>query len=157
MTGNHFKGNQVTLILMAERCVFCRIVSRELPTHVVYESEGALALLDINPSAPGHTLVVPRAHASRIEDLSDSDAAALFGALHRVVGPVQEAVGASASTIGVNNGGESGQEVPHVHIHVIPRRKGDGGGIILGISKSPRGKGEFGVIAESIKQRISSG
>jgi len=132
-------------------------VSRELPAHVVYESEGALAFLDVNSSAPGHTLLVPRAHVSRIEDLSDSDAAAIFEALHRVVGPVQEAVGASASTIGVNKGAESGQEVLHVHIHVIPRRKGDGGGIIQGISKSPGGRGDFGVIAESIRQRISSG
>jgi len=98
------------LVLMAERCVFCRIVSRELPAHVVYESEGALAILNINPSAPSHTLVIPKAHVSRIEDLFDGDAAALFGALHRVVGPVQEAVGASASTIGVNNGVESGRK-----------------------------------------------
>ena len=123
---------------MTERCVFCRIVRGEVASHVVYEDERALAFLDINPSAPGHTLVIPKAHVAQVEDLSEEDAAALFGALHRLVGRIQDAVDAPASTIGINNGRESGQEVPHVHIHVIPRSRGDRGGIIQGIARSFR-------------------
>ncbi len=122
---------------MAERCVFCRIIRGEIPSLKVYEDEKSLAFLDIHPSAPGHTLVIPKAHTARVEDLPENDAAALFRALHRLVGPIQAAVDAPASTIGINNGRESGQEVPHVHIHVIPRSRGDRGGIIQGIARAP--------------------
>ncbi len=82
--------------------------------------------------------MIPKAHVTRVEDLSEEDAAALFGTLHRLVGKIQDAVDAPASTIGINNGRESGQEVPHVHIHVIPRLRGDRGGIIQGIARSFR-------------------
>ena len=78
-----------------------------------------------------------KAHVARVEDLPENDAAALFRALHRLVGPIQAAVDAPASTIGINNGRESGQEVPHVHIHVIPRFREDRGGIIQGIARAP--------------------
>ncbi len=122
---------------MAERCVFCRIIRGEIPSLKVYEDEKSLAFLDVHPSAPGHTLVIPKAHTARVEDLPENDAAALFRALHRLVGPIQAAVDAPASTIGINNGRESGQEVPHVHIHVIPRSRGDRGGIIQGIARAP--------------------
>lgn len=139
---------------MQRRCIFCRIIGGEAPAHKVYEDERVLAFLDIYPSAPGHTLIIPKAHVARVEDLSEEDAAALFRALHRLVGRIQAAVGAPASTIGVNNGPESGQEVPHVHIHVIPRFRGDRGGIIQGIARSgrrPSGE-ELRRIAERIRE-----
>ncbi|MEE9518687.1 MAG: HIT family protein, partial [bacterium] len=122
---------------MADSCVFCAIVEGRIPSHKVYEDEKTLAFLDIHPSAPGHTLVIPKAHVVRVEDLLEEDARYLFAALHRIVGMIQDAVGAPASTIGINNGRESGQEVPHVHIHVIPRGKGDSGGIIQSLARSP--------------------
>ncbi len=123
----------------------------------VYEDEKSLAFLDINPSAPGHTLVIPKAHTARVEGLSEEDASALFKTLHRLVGKIQEAMDAPASTIGINNGRESGQEVPHVHIHVIPRSRGDRGGIIQGIARSykrPSGD-EMRLIAERIRELAS--
>lgn len=143
---------------MEGSCVFCRIMRGEVPAHKVYEDERVLAFLDIHPSAPGHTLIVPKAHVARMEDLREGDAAALFKALHGLVGPIQAAVEAPASTIGVNNGVESGQEVPHVHIHVIPRFRGDRGGIIQGIARSgrhPSGE-EMSRIAERIRD-LSAG
>ena len=136
--------------------MFCRIIGGEIISHKVYEDERTLAFLDIHPSTPGHTLIVPKAHIARVEDLSDGDAEALFGTLHKVVGGIQEAVGAPASTIGVNNGRESGQEVPHVHIHVIPRSRGDRGGIIQGIARSHRpDNDEMIEIAEKIRRKIA--
>ena len=143
---------------MAERCVFCRIISGEIPSHIVYEDDRTLAFLDIHPSALGHTLIIPKAHVSRVEDLSEEDAASLFRALHELVGGIQEAVDAPACTIGINNGRESGQEIPHVHIHVIPRSRGDGGGIIQGIARAPvrLGDDEMRRIAESIRELASS-
>ena len=142
---------------MTKRCVFCRIAKGEAPALNVYEDEKAVAFLDIHPSAPGHTLIIPKAHVARVEDLPENDAAALFRALHRLVGPIQVAVDASASTIGINNGRESGQEVPHVHIHVIPRSRGDRGGIIQGVSRvhGRLSKDEMEMIAERIRARLS--
>lgn len=142
---------------MAEKCVFCRIARDVAPALKVYEDEKAVAFLDIHPSAPGHTLIIPKAHVARVEDLPENDAAALFRALHRLVGPIQAAVDAPASTIGINNGKESGQEVPHVHIHVIPRSRGDRGGIIQGVSRvhGHLGKNEMEMIAERIRARLS--
>jgi histidine triad (HIT) family protein len=142
---------------LTERCVFCRIAKGEAPALNVYEDEKAVAFLDIHPSAPGHTLIIPKAHVARVEDLPENDAAALFRALHRLVGPIQVAVDASASTIGINNGRESGQEVPHVHIHVIPRSRGDRGGIIQGVSRvhGRLSKDEMEMIAERIRARLS--
>ena len=141
---------------MSRECVFCRIVRGEIPSHKVYEDENTLAFLDIHPSTPGHTLIIPKAHIARVEDLLEGDAEALFGALHRIVGGIQEAVGASASTIGINNGRESGQEVPHVHIHVIPRYTGDRGGIIQGVTRYPGkpNQKDMAVIAEKIRASI---
>ncbi len=141
---------------VADSCVFCAIVEGRIPSHKVYEDEKTLAFLDIHPSAPGHTLVIPKAHLARVEDLPEEDARSIFTALHGIVGRIQEAVGAPASTIGINNGRESGQEVPHVHIHVIPRNRGDRGGMIQGISSAPRrlDDEEMAHIADEIRNRI---
>ena len=141
---------------MTEKCVFCAIVEGRIPSHTVYEDEKTLAFLDIHPSAPGHTLVIPKAHIARVEDLPEEDARSLFAALHKIVGRIQDAVGAPATTIGINNGRESGQEVPHVHIHVIPRNRGDRGGIIQGVSGSPQrlNDEEIARIAKEIRERI---
>ena len=142
---------------MSRECVFCRIVGGELPAFKVYEDERTLAFLDANPSAPGHTLIIPKAHVARVEDLPAEDAEALFRALHGLVGRIQEAVGSPASTVGINNGRESGQEVPHVHIHVIPRTRGDRGGIVQGIARGHGrpGREEMDRIAGRIRELAS--
>jgi len=141
---------------MADNCIFCAIVEGKILSHMVYEDEKTLAFLDIHPSAPGHTLVIPKAHIARVEDLSEEDARSLFAALPKIVGRIQEAMGAPATTIGINNGQESGQEVPHVHIHVIPRNRGDRGGIIQGGFRSPQrlNDEEMARIAKEIRERI---
>ena len=142
---------------MSRECVFCRIIGGELPAFKVYEDERTLAFLDANPSAPGHTLIIPKAHVARVEDLPAEDAEALFRALHGLVGRIQEAVGSPASTVGINNGRESGQEVPHVHIHVIPRTRGDRGGIVQGIARGHGrpGREEMDRIAGRIRELAS--
>ena len=143
---------------LSESCIFCKIVRGEVLSHKVYEDERTLAFLDINPSAPGHTLIIPKAHVTRVEDLSEEDAEALFRTLHRLVGAIQDALEATSSTIGINNGPESGQEVPHVHIHVIPRTKGDRGRIIQGLVQSLDRPNEEEMlrIAERIREHTST-
>ncbi|MBS7619105.1 HIT family protein [Candidatus Bathyarchaeota archaeon] len=139
---------------MIRDCVFCRIIRGETPAYKVYEDEKVLAFLDIHPSAPGHTLIIPKTHEAQIERLSEEDARQLFTVLHKLAGKIQSAVSASSSTIGINNGPDSGQEIPHVHIHVIPRLKGMRGGVIQGIAKMSMRptEAEMRLIAELIKR-----
>ena len=143
---------------MSESCIFCRIIRGEIPSYKIYEDERTLAFLDISPSAPGHTLIIPKAHVARVEDLPQEDAEALFNTLHGLVGGIQDAMEVPSSTIGINNGPESGQEVPHVHIHVIPRTRGDQGRIIQGLVQSmdrPSPE-EMLRIAERIREHAST-
>lgn len=111
-------------------CIFCRIVAREIPAEEVARDEGAVAFLDVQPLADGHVLVVPRTHAASIEELSAPDCDALFRTVRRLAGPVREALGAAGTTIGINNGEATGQTIPHVHVHIVPRWENDGAGSI---------------------------
>ena len=112
---------------MSDDCIFCSIVSGDIPARVVYEDEDALAFLDANPLAKGHTLVIPKNHHERINDLPEDEAMAMYAALDRIVPAVEVAVDADATTVAFNNGELAGQEVPHVHGHVVPRFPEDGG------------------------------
>jgi len=136
-------------------CLFCAISAGKIPAHVVYEDDRAMAFLDIHPSAPGHTLIIPKTHAARIEDLSAEDAAALFSALHRLAKPIREAVEAEAATVGINDGPGSGQEVPHVHVHVIPRRRGDGGTLIQLVARTGTRGTSLADVADKIRKKIA--
>jgi histidine triad (HIT) family protein len=111
-------------------CVFCSIVDGDLPARTVHETERTVAFLDANPLARGHTLVVPKAHHARLGDLPRDLSAAVFEAVHDLVPAVESAVDADAVTVGVNDGAAAGQEVNHVHVHLVPRFAGDGGGPI---------------------------
>ena len=136
-------------------CLFCSIVEGRVKSERVYEDDDVLAFLDIRPSAPGHTLLIPKAHVARIEELTPNQAAALFKTLHRIVGPIREATSSDATTIGINNGPGSGQEISHVHIHIIPRTRGDRGGIVQQLG--PGGSGNLAKIAEMIKTSVNKG
>jgi histidine triad (HIT) family protein len=120
---------------MKSDCIFCQIADNEITTDTVFEDEKTLAFLDANPLAKGHAIVIPRIHVSRFENLEKDVAEAVFHTVHRLTGPIQEAVNAPASTIAINNGPASGQEIPHVHVHIIPRFRVDGGGPIHSIMK----------------------
>jgi histidine triad (HIT) family protein len=111
-------------------CVFCRIVAREIPAEVVHAEPEVTAFLDVQPLADGHVLVVPRAHVARLEDLEPAQADALLRSVVRLAGPVREALGAAGTTIGVNNGEATGQTIPHVHVHIVPRWPDDGAGSV---------------------------
>lgn len=112
-------------------CIFCRIISGEIPSRKVYETADSLAFLDAFPLAKGHTLVVPKNHHAKIQEMLPAECAGLFEAV-RVVSSRMERLGPS-SLVAVHNGREAGQEVPHVHVHVIPRKPGDGAGPVHGM------------------------
>ena len=105
-------------------CIFCRIVDREIPAEVVYESADCMAFLDNQPLFPGHVLIVPRQHYATLTDLPDDMLAPLFGTARQIATAMETVLGAEGSFVANNN--KISQTVPHLHVHVIPRRKGDG-------------------------------
>ncbi|MFB6219232.1 MAG: HIT family protein [Halobacteriaceae archaeon] len=144
---------------MDRDCPFCALVAGENPHHVVHETERALAFLDANPLAPGHTLVVPRDHHRRVRDLPDDTAGGVFGLLHALVGAVEAAVGADATTVKINDGEAAGQTVPHLHAHVIPR-SADGSlsavrdRSVPGAERPDLSAGEMDAVAVAVRDRI---
>ena len=122
---------------MSDDCIFCQIIDGDIPARTVYETDETLAFLDANPLAEGHTLVIPKTHARQLQDLDDETATAVYETLHRLVPVVEGTVGADGSNVAFNNGPAAGQEIPHVHGHIIPRFEGDGGRPVHAVAGTP--------------------
>lgn len=118
-------------------CLFCSIVSGDIPARTVASNEHAQAFLDVNPLSPGHTLVIPTGHYETLEDTPQSLATPVFDLVSELTPRIEDAVDADATTIGINNGVAAGQEIPHLHVHIVPRFDGDGGGPIHAVAGSP--------------------
>jgi histidine triad (HIT) family protein len=112
------------MVAAARECTFCRIAGAGDPSQAVYETAEVVAFLDHRPLFPGHTLVVPRAHHETLDDLPADEVAPLFLATRLLSRAVEEAMEAEGSFVAINN--KVSQSVPHLHVHVVPRRKGDG-------------------------------
>jgi histidine triad (HIT) family protein len=108
----------------ARGCVFCAIVAGEAPAHFVHEGDACVAFLDARPVFPGHVLVVPRAHHETLLDLPPAAVTTLFATARAVCAAVEAGLHAEGTFVGMNN--RISQSVPHAHVHVVPRRKGDG-------------------------------
>ena len=106
---------------MSEDCIFCQIVDGEIPSYQVGENDHAYAFLDVNPLSRGHTVVIPKAHHEHVPDMPADVASGVFELVHELTPAVEAAVDATGSTIAFNNGEDAGQEVPHVHCHIVPR------------------------------------
>lgn len=117
-----------TSLLLNSECVFCRIVSGKLSSRIIVREEKAIAFLDAYPLARGHALVIPDIHVTKVQDLPEGHGFALFQLLRRIVGPIEKVARVNASTIAVHNGKEAGQEISHLHVHIIPRNALDGAG-----------------------------
>jgi histidine triad (HIT) family protein len=105
-------------------CVFCSILSGHTPAHFVLQDETCAAFLDARPLFPGHVLVVPRAHRETLPEVDAAEIGPLFTRAQRVCVALERALGAEGAFVALNN--RVSQSVPHVHVHVVPRRKGDG-------------------------------
>ena len=108
----------------AGACVFCAVAAGSEPSHVVLDEPDMIAFLDHRPVFKGHLLVIPRVHVVTLPDLPAELLAPLFGAVARCCTAVVEALGAQGSWVAENN--IVSQAVPHLHVHVVPRTKGDG-------------------------------
>jgi len=107
-------------------CVFCAIAAGRTPAELLAEEEGALAFLDNRPAALGHTLVIPRQHYGTIWEMDEAAGLAVVRLTLRVASALRAALQPDGLTVVQNNGRAAGQEVPHVHWHLIPRWHGDG-------------------------------
>jgi len=107
-------------------CIFCKIVQGKIPARKIMETDKSLAFLDAFPLTKGHTLVIPKNHYVKIQEMKKEDSTDLFGTVRIMVGRIERL--APSSLIAIHNGKESGQEVPHVHVHIIPRNNDDGAG-----------------------------
>ncbi len=110
-------------------CLFCRIVAGDAPAEIVHQSARAVAFLDAHPSARGHVLVVPRAHAPTLLDLDDAAIGDLFLTVKEVQRRISAALRPVAFNVGWNHGHGAGQRVPHLHVHVLPRYADGGYGV----------------------------
>lgn len=134
-------------------CLFCKIANGEIPADIVDESKDAVAVLDIHPKAPGHVMVLPKVHAETILDLPDEKIKGVFLLVKQVTEKLAKALfqeekdgftqhhfsakSGAGFTLGINHGKNAGQAIDHLHIHIIPRFKGDRGGSIHTIVNNP--------------------
>jgi len=137
---------------MTENCLFCKIISGEIPSYRIYEDDAVYAFLDIYPASEGHTLVAPKKHFSNFTDMNAEDVALLFEAARKITAAVEKAFSVEGSNVGINNGEVAGQEVPHVHVHVIPRKRGDGGRGIKSIVWTETDTTNLEEVAEKIRK-----
>jgi len=122
---------------MENNCLFCQIAAKIIPSIIIYEDEKTLAFLDIHPISSGHTLIIPKIHAENILDLSDNQIDPFFQTVKKVVALLQKKLNPKGFTIGINHGTISGQVIDHLHIHIVPRYEGDGGGSLHSVVKNP--------------------
>lgn len=108
-------------------CIFCRIAKGQVVAEKIYETGNVVSFLDINPKAEGHSLVIPKKHVQVISELEDDLVVAVARASKEVVKILKKTINPDAFTIGINDGAGSGQEIPHLHVNIIPRFKFDGG------------------------------
>ena len=114
-------------------CIFCKIISKDIAAKILYEDEDTISFLDAFPVAKGHTLVIPKEHHAKIQDLPSNINQKLFDTVHKMTKKVDSLQG--STLIAIHNGKESGQEVPHVHVHLIPRSNGDSAGPVHSMFK----------------------
>lgn len=117
-------------------CIFCKIVKKEIPVKIILETEKTLAFMDAFPLTKGHSLVIPKTHYEKIQNISKEDNSDLFETVRKTISKVDTIT--NATLLAVHNGKQSGQEIPHVHVHLIPRSSEDSAGPVHSMfSNSP--------------------
>lgn len=109
-------------------CIFCKIVSGEIKSKFLKETKYSISFLDAFPLATGHVLIIPKNHHQKIQDLSVEENTDLFSLVQQMISNVDEITG--STLVAIHNGKDAGQEIPHVHVHLVPRNKADSAGPI---------------------------
>ena len=116
-------------------CIFCKISSKEIKSRVIFETENSLAFLDAFPLSIGHTLIIPKSHHKKIQDMPSNISTDLFLTVQKVTKKIDTITG--STLLAIHNGEDSGQEIQHVHVHLIPRSKDDNAGPIHRMFNEP--------------------
>ncbi len=109
-------------------CIFCKIIAGDIPAKILKETTSSISFLDAFPLAKGHVLVIPKNHHQKIQELSPEENTDLFSLVHEMIPKVDGLTG--ATLVAVHDGKGAGQEVPHVHVHLVPRSSDDSAGTI---------------------------
>lgn len=137
---------------MSEDCIFCAIVKGEAPASLTHEDDSVIAFMDIQPITHGHMIVVPREHAVLMQDVNETAAMRAFRVARRLASLARHTLGASGANLLVMDGEVAFQDVPHFHIHVIPRYPGDGFGLTFPKSyEQPPSRAELETVAAAIR------
>lgn len=115
-------------------CIFCKIIKGEIKAKIVMESAKSIAFLDAFPLTKGHTLVIPKNHYEKIQDIAPEDNSDLFTLMYKIIPKIDSISG--SSLVAIHNGKDAGQEIPHVHVHLIPRDVSDGAGAVHSMFKN---------------------
>jgi histidine triad (HIT) family protein len=138
-------------------CIFCKIVDAEIPAKVVYEDESTLAFLDIKPINPGHMLIIPKDHAESLEEITAGHLGKMTDTAKKIAGALKQTP--SLKCEGVNlflaDGKAAGQEVFHVHLHLIPRYSGDGFGLNFPTHYGKIPAAEIDAVAQRLRALLS--
>ena len=137
---------------MTAACKFCQIIAGEIPAYFVLDTDDVVAFLDHRPLFPGHTLVLPRAHVETLADLPEDRVGPFFRQVQRVEGAVRTAMEAQGSFVAENN--VVSQSVPHLHVHVVPRRRKDGLRGFFWPRTRYASDGEMAAVAARIAERM---
>ena len=137
---------------MSDDCIFCAIVRGEAPASLTHEDDSVVAFMDIQPITHGHMLVAPREHAVLMQDVDETAAMRAFRVARRLASLARHTLGASGANLLVMDGEVAFQDVPHFHIHVIPRYPGDGFGLTFPKSyEQPPSRAELETVAAAIR------
>src|SRR5919199_5036829 len=143
---------------MSTECIFCKIINGYIFARIITHNDKAIAFLDAFPLTLGHTLIIPKSHYYKIQDMDKDHSSAVFDLLWKLCAAIEKAVESNAATIAIHNGKDAGQEVPHVHAHIIPRTVDDGAGPVHSMFKNRKkiSSKELDVTLNNIKKCVEN-
>ena len=144
---------------IVDNCIFCKIAQKKIDAKIIDENENAIAFLDAYPLTAGHTLVITKNHYAKLQDVEFDQINQLFSLVNKILPSIEKGTGVQGTLIAIHNGKDAGQEIPHLHVHIVPRKLGDGGGSIHSMFDSSHRLEEREIIKvfKKIKEQLASG
>ena len=138
----------------ADNCIFCKIALKKIDARIIDENENAIAFLDAFPLTLGHTLVITKKHYAKLQETKLDEVIDFFSLVHKIIPSIEKGTGVQSTLIAIHNGKDAGQDIPHLHVHIVPRKPGDGGSAIHSMfnSKQRLGDEEMNSLLENIKE-----
>ncbi|MDC0035860.1 HIT family protein [Nitrosopumilus sp.] len=109
-------------------CIFCKIISKQISAKILHETPNSISFMDAFPLVKGHVLVIPKIHHQKIQEMSSDENSDLFSLVHTMMSKVDSISG--STLVAIHNGEDAGQEIPHIHVHLVPRSNSDSAGPI---------------------------